>query len=63
MVYSKYKTNSYFPSFSTIFEEFDDEVLAELALYNPSALWKMCVFLSLDIQLEKEQLEKLSKGN
>ena len=65
MVYSKNKKRSqtYFPTFTQIFSEFDDETLIELALYNPSALKKMCQFLTIDLHLEEEWDEKMKKGS
>ncbi len=63
MGYSKDKLDTYFPSFTQIFNEFDDESLIQLALYNPSALHKMCIFLSVDLQLEKEHQLLIKKGN
>lgn len=37
----------YFPTFTQIFNEFDDQTLIELAMYNPGALQKMCQFLTV----------------
>ena len=48
-------------TFTDIFETFDDEYLTDMALNNPEQLSRMCVFLSLDEQIRKENQYKLSK--
>ena len=65
MVYSKNKKRSemYFPTFTQIFNEFDDQTLIELAMYNPGALQKMCQFLTIDLQMEREYEVTVKKGN
>jgi len=39
------------------FEEMDDEFLILLATHQPSSLQKLCLMVSLDIQLQKEGKE------
>jgi|TARA_B110000259_G_C14025851_1_gene404681 hypothetical protein len=48
-------------TFTDIFETFDDEYLTDMALNNPEQLNRMCIFLSLDEQIRKENQYKLSK--
>ena len=55
-----------FESFTKIFESLDDDYLARLARKNPKVLQNLCMFLSIDLQLEQEELKrakKKSKGN
>ena len=55
-----------FESFTKIFESLDDGYLARLARKNPKVLQNLCMFLSIDLQLEQEELKrakKKSKGN
>ena len=40
---------------------FDDEVLLEMAQFYPSQLKKMCMLISLDLQLEKENFKSYEK--
>lgn len=40
------------------FEHFDDEVLLEMAVFYPVQLKKMCILISLDLQLELESYGK-----
>ena len=49
-------------TFGDIFETFDEEYLAAMAHKNPEQLKRMCIFLSLDDQLQKEQLERMPKS-
>ena len=49
---------THFPTFREIFDEFDDEDLIEFAQNNPKTLQKLCMFLSVDLQLEKENEEQ-----
>ena len=41
----------------------DDQVLIEMALFYPDSLVKMCMLISLDMQVEKEDYEKKSSSN
>ena len=43
-------------NFSDIFEAMDEEYLEELALTDPKQLQRMCVFLTLDAQIQTENL-------
>tara|TARA_R100000908_G_scaffold54839_1_gene30088 strand:- start:2 stop:217 length:216 start_codon:yes stop_codon:yes gene_type:complete len=43
-------------NFTDIFEAMDEEYLEELALTDPKQLQRMCVFLTLDAQIQKESL-------
>jgi hypothetical protein len=47
-------------TFTDIFETFDDEYLIDMAINKPEQLKRMCVFLSLDEQIKKEQHLKLN---
>mgnify|MGYP001362591161 CR=1 FL=1 len=49
-------------TFADLFETFDEEYLTMMAQKNPDQLKRMCVFLSLDNQLQKEQLAKMPKS-
>lgn len=44
------------------FSVMDDEILIEMATYFPEQFKRMCMLISLDIQLEKESYEK-SRSN
>jgi len=48
-------------SFSEFFDSVDDEFLIKMYMYDPKSLYRMCAFLSLDLQLEKEHQEKTQK--
>ena len=55
-----------FESFTKIFESLDDDYLVRLARKNPKVLQNLCMFLSIDLQLEQEELKrakKKTKGN
>lgn len=43
------------------FIHFDEEILLEMAQYYPSQLKKMCMLISLDLQLEKENGKSYEK--
>ena len=43
-------------NFTDIFDAMDEEYLEELALTDPKQLERMCVFLTLDAQIQKESL-------
>ena len=43
-------------NFTDIFDAMDEEYLEELALTDPKQLQRMCVFLTLDAQIQKESL-------
>jgi hypothetical protein len=44
-------------NFSQVFNSMEDELLVEMALYYPQQLRDLCLFLTLDQQLAKEELE------
>ena len=48
-------------SFTEIFETFDEEYLTYVAYENPEQLNRMCMFLSLDDQLRKEEYQRRDK--
>ena len=48
-------------NFTDIFDAMDEEYLEELALTDPKQLQKMCVFLTLDAQIQKENLKSINK--
>ena len=54
-------------SFTEVFESLDDESLALIAQNDPEQLQRMCMFLSLDQQMEKENYYQdyllILKGN
>lgn len=43
------------------FQLFDEEILIEMAQYYPTQLKKMCMLISLDLQLEKENFKSYEK--
>ena len=43
-------------NFTDIFDAMDEEYLEELALTDPKQLQRMCVFLTLDAQIQTENL-------
>ena len=45
-------------NFSQVFNSMEDELLVEMALYYPQQLRDLCLFLTLDQQLAKEELEQ-----
>mgnify|MGYP003624340836 FL=1 len=54
------KTDDFnFPSFTDMFDEFSDDDLIAFAKDNPLILQKLCIFLTIDLQLEKEYNEDL----
>ena len=42
-------------NFSQVFNSMEDELLVEMALYYPQQLRDLCLFLTLDQQLAKEE--------
>jgi hypothetical protein len=44
------------------FQSIPDDLLAEIALYDREALIRLCVALSLDIQLMYEEAERMKKS-
>ena len=42
-------------TFTDIFETFDDEYLIKMIQQDPKQLHRMCIFLSLDMQLMEEK--------
>ncbi len=44
------------------FTVMDEEILIEMATYFPEQFKRMCILISLDIQLEKESYEKNSSN-
>ena len=45
-------------NFSQVFNSMEDELLVEMAMYYPQQLRDLCLFLTLDQQLAKEELEQ-----
>jgi hypothetical protein len=45
------------PSFSEVFDSMEDELLIEMALIYPQQLRDLCIFLTLDCQMEKEEIQ------
>jgi len=43
-------------NFTDIFDAMDEEYLEELALTDPKQLQRMCIFLTLDAQIQTENL-------
>ena len=50
-------------SFTEVFESLDDESLTLIAQNDPEQLQRMCMFLSLDQQMEKEKITPKSEIN
>jgi hypothetical protein len=50
-----------FGSFKEFFYNVDDEFLVKMILYDPKSIYRLCAFLSLDLQLEKEYLKNQIK--
>jgi len=44
------------------FNSIPDDVLAKIAFYDKDALKRLCIALTLDIQLLKEEIEKEKTG-
>lgn len=47
--------------FEDYFNTFEDELLIEMALIYPLALKKMCILINIDLQMERERIERLQK--
>tara|TARA_B100000475_G_C14803864_1_gene233146 strand:+ start:82 stop:297 length:216 start_codon:yes stop_codon:yes gene_type:complete len=45
-------------NFSDIFDAMDEQYLEEIALTDPKQLIRMCTYLTLDAQIQKEGLTK-----
>ena len=45
------------------FRTMDEEILIEMARFYPEQFKRMCILISLDMQLEKESYEKASTSN
>ena len=50
-------------NFSQVFNSMEDELLVEMAMYYPQQLRDLCLFLTLDQQLAKEELEQTTVAN
>lgn len=50
-----------FGNFKEFFYNVDEELLVKMFLYDPKSLYRLCAFLSLDLQLEKEYEKKIQK--
>jgi len=48
------------PTFREMFETLDNEDLINMYLVDPLSLGRMCMLLSLDLQIEKEENENSS---
>lgn len=48
-------------NFTQFFFSLDDETLTEIAFYYPQAMINMCIALTLDQQLLKEDMEAFKK--
>lgn len=44
-------------SFSEVFASMEDELLVEMALIYPQQLRDLCIFLTLDCQMAKEEMQ------
>jgi len=44
-------------SFSEVFASMEDELLVEMALIYPQQLRDLCIFLTLDCQMAKEEMK------
>ena len=48
-------------SASDFFDDMPDELLVKLAIYDWESLERICMALTLDVQILKEKIEKKSK--
>ena len=44
-------------NFSEVFNSMEDELLVEMAMYYPQQLRDLCIFLTLDFELAKQELQ------
>ena len=49
-------------SIGEVVDQFDDDMWVELIIYSPQSVKNICMFISLDLQVEKEYNEN-SKSN
>tara|TARA_R110000803_G_scaffold202817_1_gene268131 strand:- start:53 stop:232 length:180 start_codon:yes stop_codon:yes gene_type:complete len=49
-------------SISEVVDQFDDDMWVELIIHSPQSVKNICMFISLDLQIEKEYNE-ISKSN
>jgi hypothetical protein len=48
-------------TFTDFFENVEDDLLMQMYMYDPRSLYRMCTFLTLDLQLQKENAKEIEK--
>jgi len=48
-------------TFTDFFENVEDDLLMQMYMYDPRSLYRMCTFLTLDLQMQKENAKKIEK--
>lgn len=48
-------------TFTDFFENIEDDLLMQMYMYDPRSLYRMCTFLTLDLQMQKENAKKIEK--
>lgn len=48
-------------TFTDFFENVEDDLLMQMYMYDPKSLYRMCTFLTLDLQLQKENAKEIEK--
>lgn len=48
-------------TFTDFFENVEDDLLMQMYMYDPRSLYRMCIFLTLDLQLQKENAKEIEK--
>lgn len=48
-------------TFTDFFENVEDDLLMQMYMYDPRSLYRMCIFLTLDLQLQKENTKEIEK--
>ena len=48
-------------TFTDFFENVEDDLLMQMYMYDPRSLYRMCVFLTLDLQIQKENAKEIEK--
>ena len=48
-------------TFTDFFENIEDDLLMQMYRYDPRRLYRMCIFLTRDLQMQKENAKKIEK--
>jgi hypothetical protein len=48
-------------TFIDFFENVDDDLLMQMYMYDPKSLYRMCTFLTLDLQMKIENDQRIEK--